>query len=214
MYKLSIDLPFPVDHDNGKAKFDKSKCELCVTLPVIAFKHPLSVVPPQISVPLQEEEVEDDVVEAVVEESPALVSESDVNEIELVKELMGVDLAGKSQEEAAEIVDEPKIVEEESVAPIAEDTSLVETIEDMSLGSKVEETQDTVFQEPSVVDEIACAVEKLDLKEDNGIVDLSEIRTHQTEEIVSALLKMPAGASCQGMFHNTVNSMVTVCLVY
>ena len=37
-YKLSLDLPYEVDEDNGSAKFDKSKHKLVVTLPVIPPK--------------------------------------------------------------------------------------------------------------------------------------------------------------------------------
>ena len=39
-YKLEIDLPYPVDEENGGAKFDKSKRKLVITLPVIAAKIP------------------------------------------------------------------------------------------------------------------------------------------------------------------------------
>ena len=35
-YKLDLCLPYPVDEDNGSAKFDKSKKRLIVTLPVLA----------------------------------------------------------------------------------------------------------------------------------------------------------------------------------
>eukprot|EP00912_Choanoflagellata_sp_UC4_P000106 UC4_evm2s73 len=39
-YKLNINLPYPVDDDNGSAKFDKSKRKLLVTLPVIPSLSP------------------------------------------------------------------------------------------------------------------------------------------------------------------------------
>ena len=35
-YKLDVCLPYPVDENNGSAKFDKSKKKLIVTLPVLA----------------------------------------------------------------------------------------------------------------------------------------------------------------------------------
>ena len=39
-YKLDLNLPYPVDENNGSAKFDKSKRRLTVTLPVIPDKPP------------------------------------------------------------------------------------------------------------------------------------------------------------------------------
>jgi dynein assembly factor 2 len=43
MYKLNLDLPFPVVHDKGTAQWEKTKRELVVTLPVVP--------PPVVSVP-------------------------------------------------------------------------------------------------------------------------------------------------------------------
>jgi dynein assembly factor 2 len=55
-YDLLIDLPFPVDEENGRAKFDKGALQMVVTLPVVR-----EVVPelPERSVPEEEPEEEE-----------------------------------------------------------------------------------------------------------------------------------------------------------
>merc|ERR1712043_152025 len=42
-YKLDLKLPFPVDENDGSAKFDKQKKTLVITLPVIPDKNPVKL---------------------------------------------------------------------------------------------------------------------------------------------------------------------------
>ena len=42
-YKLQLDFPYPVDENQGSAKFDKSKRRLCITLPVLPVNESVSI---------------------------------------------------------------------------------------------------------------------------------------------------------------------------
>lgn len=74
MYKLNLDLPFPVVHDKGTAQWEKTKRELVVTLPVVP--------PPVMSAPSL---VSDVTVEAADEATKELEEETE-NDLDNLKE--------------------------------------------------------------------------------------------------------------------------------
>ncbi|KND03343.1 uncharacterized protein SPPG_02386 [Spizellomyces punctatus DAOM BR117] len=67
-YKLNLPLPFPVHHDHGTAKFDRTRQELVVTLPVVP--------PPKTSLPESDAPFEEDEV-GQVPPSPTCSEQSD-----------------------------------------------------------------------------------------------------------------------------------------
>ncbi|XP_005097915.2 protein kintoun [Aplysia californica] len=80
-YKLDLALPFPVNDDEGSAKFDKSKRTLTVTLPVIAEKTP--------SLPFGDSEATDgqQTSEVIENEGPPLIEVlSDAGEVDYIVE--------------------------------------------------------------------------------------------------------------------------------